>query len=165
MVQQYKLINEGSVRDALAEVMDPEIPVLSVIDLGIIEGIHIREGSVKVNMIPTFTACPAIHLMKDQIKEKMLSLGFKNVSVEVDKSISWNSDRISEAGRHKLKQFGLGISPQHHGHFDLKDIERARCPFCASENTTMNSLFGSTLCRSVHYCFDCRQSFERFKPL
>ncbi len=159
------ILSEKEILDALHEVMDPEIPALSVVDLGIIEDVRIKDDEVTVTMLPTFTACPAITLMQQQIREKMYSLGFKKVSAEVDTSIAWNSDRITEAGKKKLQQFGLGIPPNHKGEFSLHEIEHSVCPHCNSANTTMNSLFGSTLCRSIHYCFDCRQSFERFKPL
>ena len=151
--------------EALQEVMDPEIPVLSVLDLGIIGDITVEGEFVKVKMMPTFTACPAIKLMQHQVREKILSLGFERVEVEIDHSIPWTSDRMSEGAKKKLEKFGLGSTKFHGGNFSLEEISHAACPHCGSENTTMNSLFGSTLCRSMHYCFDCRQGFERFKPI
>src|SRR5262245_22376732 len=150
MVLTDKVVSTQEVMEALQEVMDPEIPVLSVVDLGIIAGVHLEEDFARIKMIPTFTACPAIQVMRKQIKEKVVSLGFEQVEVEVDKSISWNSNLMSEEGKRKLKQFGLGTPLRHNGDFDLKDIEDTACPHCGSQNTTMNSLFGSTLCRSVH---------------
>jgi len=150
---------------ALREVMDPEIPTLSVIDLGMIGDIVMEDNNVTINLIPTFTACPAIKLLQQLIKEKISSIGLVNVSVVKDDSVIWNTNRISESGKKKLEQFGLGTPQPHDGNFSLEDIEHAGCPHCGSINTTMNSLFGSTLCRSIHFCFDCRQSFERFKPL
>ena len=161
----HRIINKEEILESLHEVMDPEIPTLSVMDLGMIGEVLIEEDSVVVNLIPTFTACPAIKLLQQQIKEKVLSLGFENVSVVKDDSIVWNTNRISDSGKKKLEQFGLGIPQRHEGNFSLEDIEQSSCPHCSSTNTTMNSLFGSTLCRSIHFCFDCRQSFERFKPL
>lgn len=162
---ENKIISKEEILEALHEVMDPEIPTLSVIDLGMIGNINIEEEAVQVNLIPTFTACPAIKLLQQQIRDKVLSLGFANVEVVKDDSIIWNTNRISESGKKKLEQFGLGVPQRHAGNFSLEDIEHSSCPHCGSSNTTMNSLFGSTLCRSIHYCFDCRQSFERFKPL
>lgn len=156
---------EELVLSSLREVMDPEIPVLSVVDLGIIEDIIINEDSVIVMMLPTFTACPAIKIMQSQIREKVMSMGYANVEVKVDDAIAWNSDRMTEEGKQKLEAFGLGTPLHHGGEFDLSAIEHSKCPHCGSANTTMNSLFGSTLCRSMHYCFDCKQGFERFKPL
>ncbi len=156
---------EAVICASLQEVMDPEIPVLSVIDLGIIEDVIIHGDSVIVMMLPTFTACPAIKLLQSQIKEKVMSLGYGNVEVKVDDAIAWSSDRMTPEGKIKLEKFGLGTPLHHGGDFDLAAIEHSGCPHCGSANTTMNSLFGSTLCRSMHYCFDCKQGFERFKPL
>jgi ring-1,2-phenylacetyl-CoA epoxidase subunit PaaD len=161
--------NEVTARDEilrlLREVMDPEIPTLSVIDLGMIGDIEVNDDRVIVHLIPTFTACPALNLLRQQIGQKVLELGFDNVEVIKDNSVVWNTDRITEEGKKKLEHFGLGIPQRHGGSFSPEDVEHSRCPHCGSENTTMNSLFGSTLCRSIHYCFDCKQSFERFKPL
>ncbi|HYV93148.1 MAG TPA: 1,2-phenylacetyl-CoA epoxidase subunit PaaD [Chitinophagales bacterium] len=165
MIEQEQIISKEEILEALREVMDPEIPVLSVIDLGIIENVEIEDNAVTVKMIPTFTACPAIKIMQQQIKEKIVSLGFEDVKVIVDDSVSWNSDRMSEEAKRKLEKFGLGIPNRHGGEFSLEEIEHSKCPHCGSSDTTMNSLFGSTLCRSIHFCFDCKQSFERFKPL
>jgi len=159
------IANREEILEALHQVMDPEIPVLSVVDLGIIEDVAIEDDAVTVKMIPTFTACPAIKLMQQQIKEKISSLGFQEVKVIVDDSVSWNSDRMSEEGKKKLEKFGLGIPNRHGGEFSLEEIEHSKCPRCGSSDTTMNSLLGSTLCRSIHFCFNCKQSFERFKPL
>lgn len=161
-----KTMNEiEAVMVSLESVMDPEIPVLSVVDLGIINDVFIEDEIVTVKMTPTFTACPAIKIMQQQIKEKVLSLGFKDVKVVVDNSVAWNSDRMSDEGKKKLEKFGLGIPNRHGGEFSLEEIEHSKCPHCGSSDTTMNSLFGSTLCRSIHFCFHCKQSFERFKPL
>jgi len=162
---ENKIISKEEILEALHHVMDPEIPTLSVIDLGMIGEISIEDAIARVNLIPTFTACPAIKFLQQKIREKVLALGFINVEVIRDDSITWNTNRISELGKKKLEQFGLGIPQRHGGNFSLEDIENSSCPHCGSINTTMNSLFGSTLCRSIHYCFDCRQSFERFKPL
>jgi ring-1,2-phenylacetyl-CoA epoxidase subunit PaaD len=162
---ESKIVSREDILVSLQEVMDPEIPVLSVVDLGIIGDIELTDDAVTIKMIPTFTACPAIKMMQQQVQDKILSLGFEKVNVMVDHSIAWNSDRMSEAGKRKLEQFGLGTPLRHGGDFDLQDIEQSKCPHCGSTNTTMNSLFGSTLCRSMHFCFDCKQGFERFKPL
>ncbi|MEO5673190.1 MAG: 1,2-phenylacetyl-CoA epoxidase subunit PaaD [Chitinophagales bacterium] len=159
------IISAEEILSSLSEVMDPEIPALSIVDLGIIEDVLIEDECVTVKMLPTFTACPAIKMMQQQVREKVLSLGFENVNVIIDDSVAWNSDRITEEGKIKLEKFGLGIPNRHGGEFSLFEIEHSKCPHCSSEDTTMNSLFGSTLCRSIHFCFSCRQSFERFKPL
>jgi ring-1,2-phenylacetyl-CoA epoxidase subunit PaaD len=160
-----KIAGKKDVLEYLKEVNDPEIPALSVIDLGMIEDVIISGDSVIVKMIPTFTACPAIKFIQNSIKNKLLDYGFEDVHVLIDSSVAWNSDRMTAEAKKKLELFGLGTPKDHKGTFKLKEIEQCRCPHCGSENTTMNSLFGSTLCRSMHYCFDCKQSFERFKPI
>ena len=165
MTEREVVISKEEILEALQDVMDPEIPVLSVVDLGIIEEVVIEDEGITVKMIPTFTACPAIRIMQEQIREKVLSLGFEHVKVIVDNSVAWNSDRMSDRGKKKLEKFGLGIPNRHGGEFSLEEIEHSKCPHCGSSDTTLNSLFGSTLCRSIHFCFDCKQSFERFKPL
>jgi len=150
---------------ALESVMDPEVPVLSVVDMGIITGIQIAADKITVKMIPTFTACPALRQIQEMIRVKVESLGPAPVEVLLDETITWDSDRISEKGKKALENFGLGTPHRHAGQFSLEDITQSTCPHCGSSDTTMNSLFGSTLCRSIHFCFSCKQSFERFKPV
>ena len=145
--------------------MDPEIPTLSVINMGMITGVEETTAGVCVKMIPTFTACPALQVIKEMIKSKVESLGYENVEVQVDDSIIWNSDRITPNGKKLLENFGLGTPQRHAGKFGLEEITHSKCPHCESEDTTMNSIFGSTLCRSTHFCFSCKQAFERFKPI
>lgn len=152
--------------DALRGVMDPEIPVLSVVDLGIITGVELSPAqSVVVRMTPTFAGCPAIRLMEKQVGEAVELLGYEHVRVETDFSVTWNSNRISEQGREIIKNFGLAPPPKHNGEPDLDRLQHTECPYCASANTTLKTPFGPTLCRSMHYCFDCLQAFEQFKPV
>lgn len=152
--------------EALRSVMDPEIPVLSVVDLGIITGIELSpEQSVTVRMTPTFAGCPAIRLMEKQVGEAVEQLGYEQVQVETDFSVAWNSNRISDRGREIIRNFGLAPPPKHNGEPDLDRLQHTECPYCASANTTLKTPFGPTLCRSMHYCFDCLQAFEQFKPV
>jgi len=104
-------------------------------------------------------------VIKTNIKEALERSGLKNVDVTLEETIAWSSDRITEHGRKLLNEFGLGAPVQIEGVLDYAQIESVNCPHCNSKNTTIKSLFGSTLCRSIHYCNDCRQGFERFKPL
>lgn len=152
---------------ALEDVKDPEIPVISVVDLGIITNIEVKEDrTVIIGMTPTFTACPAIEMMKTEIKKRAEKMeGVKSVEVKVDFSVQWNSNLITEKGKQQIKDFGLAPPPKHDGMIDLEIISKAACPHCNSSNTTMQTPFGPTLCRSIHYCFDCRQAFEQFKPI
>ena len=151
--------------DVLRTVMDPEIPTLSVLDLGMITGVQADAEGIRVRLLPTFVACPATTYIKSNIAEALRKAGFESVQVDLESEMSWTSDRISDEGRQKLEAFGLGAPVQIDGVLNLDQIEHVACPHCGSSNTGMRSMFGSTLCRSIHYCMDCKQSFERFKPL
>ena len=157
--------NEQHIYDALRHVMDPEIPTLSVIDLGMITDVITSNDGVTVRLLPTFVACPATSVIRSNIKETLEKTGVRNVDVVLEDKLSWSSDRVTERGKKLLEDFGLGAPVQIEGVLDLVQIESSKCPHCASGNTTIRSMFGSTLCRSIHYCNDCHQSFERFKPL
>lgn len=151
--------------DTLARVMDPEIPTLSVLDLGMITEVEAEDGSARVRFLPTFVACPATTYIKSNIAEALVRAGFENVQVDLETEMNWSSDRISSEGRKKLEAFGLGAPVRIEGILGLEQIEHVNCPHCGSGNTELRSMFGSTLCRSIHYCLDCKQGFERFKPL
>lgn len=151
---------------ALQAVKDPEIPTISVVDLGIITKVACNNGNALVTMTPTFTACPAIKIMQQQIKETLDQLPFVTQSeVVVDYSIPWTSNRITERGRKQIEEHGLASPAKYEGEVDLAMIEQAHCPHCGSTHTSLNVLFGATLCRSIHFCYDCKQSFEAFKPV
>ncbi len=160
---------EGNTRQlvlaALSGVMDPEIPTLSVLDLGMITNVEVEDGTAHVRFLPTFVACPATSYIKSNIAKALMEAGFTSVQVDLETEMSWTSDRISEHGRKLLEEFGLGAPVQIDGTLNFEQIEHVACPYCGSENTELRSMFGSTLCRSIHYCMDCKQSFERFKPL
>lgn len=150
----------------LDEVKDPEIPVLSLVDLGVITEVVIENGSVRVEMTPTFVGCPAMDYMKNEVIEVLKNRGIKNPVVNVTLKKSWSSDNISVKGKAALKQFGLAPPPQLHGIIqDIDILAHAVCPRCNSSDTVMRSPFGPTLCRSLHFCNSCREAFEQFKPL
>ncbi|MDP4198119.1 MAG: 1,2-phenylacetyl-CoA epoxidase subunit PaaD [Bacteroidota bacterium] len=153
------------VYEVLGTVMDPEIPTLSVLDLGMITNVQVSDDGVRVRLLPTFVSCPATSYIRANIKEALARSGFPNSEVEMETELSWSSDRVTDRGRQLLEAFGLGAPVQIDGMLDLAAIESVACPHCGSANTSMQSMFGSTLCRSIHYCNDCRQGFERFKPL
>jgi ring-1,2-phenylacetyl-CoA epoxidase subunit PaaD len=160
-------LNKDLILNLLEEVMDPEIPVLSLVDLGVITDITIKEdGFVKVNMTPTFVGCPAMEHMKNEVSEKLAENGIANHEVVITFDKQWNSDMISEKGRQSLKKFGLTPPPKHGNLIeDLDILEHAECPNCGSTHTELKSPFGPTLCRSLHYCLDCGEGFEQFKPI
>ena len=150
----------------LEEVKDPEIPVLSLVDLGVITQVSIKKDHVKVEMTPTFVGCPAMDFMKNEVIDVLKKHGIKSPEVEINFRHAWSSDKISAKGKQALKKFGLAPPPATSEILtDLNILQHAVCPRCSHTNTEMRSPFGPTLCRSLHYCFDCREAFEQFKPL
>ena len=150
----------------LDEVKDPEIPVLSLVDLGVITGVSIEGDHIKVEMTPTFVGCPAMDFMKGEVLDVLKKHGIKDAEVEINFKHAWSSDKISEKGKLALKKYGFAPPPPTSEILtDLSILEHATCPRCTGTNTEMKSPFGPTLCRSLHYCFDCREAFEQFKPL
>ncbi|HWL95280.1 MAG TPA: 1,2-phenylacetyl-CoA epoxidase subunit PaaD [Phycisphaerae bacterium] len=150
---------------ALETVCDPEIPALTVIELGIIADAWIDNGRVTIQMCPTFSGCPALDIMQSQIKAAVQGAGFDDVTVAVVFDPPWTSDRITPEGLRKLKQFGLAPPVRCSGVVREDMLHNVACPFCDSKNTTLESIFGPTLCRAIHYCNNCLQSFEQFKPV
>lgn len=150
----------------LEDVKDPEIPVLSLVDLGVITSVTVVGNDVTVEMTPTFVGCPALETMKQEVIEKLRSVGVDRATVEVSFRDPWNSDKITDKGKKALKQFGLAPPPNGNQLFtDLEIIERATCPRCDGTNTELKNPFGPTLCRAIYFCADCREAFEQFKPL
>lgn len=159
------MASKESIYKALEEVMDPEIPVLSVIDLGMITDVQTGDEIV-VKMIPTFAACPAISYLQSNIKKVLEEKLKMPVSVLIDKSVNWASSRMTQAGREKLKNYGIAPPPREQQCDPLLTIaSQVPCPHCGSRETYLRSPFGATLCRAMHYCKSCGQVFEQFKPL
>ena len=149
----------------LEEVKDPEIPVLSLVDLGVITHVVVDGEKIDIEMTPTFVGCPALDVMKEDIIGVLRVHGAKDVNVKISYRDPWTSDKISEKGRAALKKFGLAPPPSSLIIGDIEVLEHAVCPQCNGTNTEIKNLFGPTLCRSIHYCYDCREAFEQFKPL
>jgi ring-1,2-phenylacetyl-CoA epoxidase subunit PaaD len=149
----------------LEEVKDPEIPVLSLVDLGVITNVQIQESGVVIEMTPTFVGCPAMDYMKQEVLEVLSKYEVENASVNISFRKPWSSDLISEKGRQALKQFGLAPPPTGEVIVDIEVLEHAPCPQCNSTDTELKNPFGPTLCRSIHYCNQCKETFEQFKPL
>ncbi len=161
------MVSEKEIWKALEEVMDPEIPTISMVDLGIVTTVTVSENeeSAHVTLIPTFSGCPALKVMEEMVSEKVHSLGVKNVTVETNFDIPWTTDRITEKGRKALLQHGLAPPPENAGMIELNVLSDVACPYCGSRNTRLTTPFGPTLCRSMHYCDNCLQAFEQFKPV
>ena len=149
----------------LEEVKDPEIPVLSLVDLGVITEVNIDGSAVNIEMTPTFVGCPALDFMKAEIVTVLKKHGIGEVHIDVTFRKAWTSDRISEKGRTALKQFGLAPPPPNRIFTDLEILENAQCPRCDGTNTELKTPFGPTLCRAIYYCHNCKEAFEQFKPL
>lgn len=149
----------------LEEVKDPEIPVLSLVDLGVITSVVVDEDKVTVEMTPTFVGCPAMEYMKNDVESVLKNRGIKRVEVNITFRIPWSSDLISEKGKQSLKQFGLAPPPSAKVFTDLEILETAICPRCDGTNTELKSPFGPTLCRAIFYCNTCKEAFEQFKPV
>ncbi len=149
----------------LETVKDPEIPVVSLVDLGVITDVVIEQDKVRVEMTPTFAGCPAMDYMRDEVLQVLQENGIKNPEVRISFDTQWSSNMISEKGRQAIKAFGLAPPPMHDLHVDIEMLEQIACPWCNSDDTRLDSPFGPTLCRSIHYCNSCRQAFEQFKPI
>ena len=160
------MVTEAQILDWLQAVKDPEIPVLSLVDLGVITGVDLPDAdTVHVEMTPTFAGCPAIETMRREVEAALKGHGIANVQVNVSFATAWTSNRISERGLQQLKAFGLAPPARHNLIVDLDILESTPCPYCNSADTELKSPFGPTLCRSLHYCHSCKQAFEGFKPL
>ena len=147
------------IRSILDTVLDPEVPVLSVMDLGIVRNIICEEGKVEVHICPTYSGCPALDVIARDIKLALISKDFTEVKVKYVYDDAWTTDMISEAGRKKLQEYGIA-APQ----YALENENRAiPCPRCESENTEQISEFGSTACKAFHRCKDCLEPFDYFK--
>jgi ring-1,2-phenylacetyl-CoA epoxidase subunit PaaD len=152
---------------ALEEIPDPEIPVVSLVDLGVIRDVAIDGDRVHIELTPTFLGCPALEAMKRALEEKVAGLGAEP-AVSVIQDDSWSTDRITAAGREKLRNAGFAPpAPRAAGATTLVQLQsRAfRCPYCGSTDTRLENIFGPTPCRSIRWCESCRQPFEQFKTI
>ncbi len=159
------VVTTERVWQVLNTISDPEIPVVSLVEMGIAREVQIDGGRVIVTITPTFAGCPAMHHMHEQIVGQLRSIGVEQVEVRTSLNPPWTSEWLSDEVRSKLKQFGLAPPPRHTGNIEIALMEVVPCPRCGSSDTVLDNPFGPTLCRSLHYCTSCRQSFERFKPL
>jgi ring-1,2-phenylacetyl-CoA epoxidase subunit PaaD len=150
------LVDEAAVRAALADVPDPEIPVVSVVDLGMVEDVAVEPDRIRIELLPTFVGCPALDAIREAVVARLGGFG-RQVDVEFGFRVPWSSDRITDSGRERLRR--SGFAPP------VDDPSETRCPWCASGNVAMDNLFGPTQCRSLFYCRSCRQPFEGFKTI
>jgi ring-1,2-phenylacetyl-CoA epoxidase subunit PaaD len=150
----------------LEKIPDPEIPVVSLVEMGIVRGVEQTEdGRVTVTITPTFSGCPALEVMKADIVTQLQQGGVAEVIVRTVLAPPWTTDWITDAARGKLKAFGLAPPPKHGGDFAILLFDPVLCPYCNSEKTALKNNWGPTPCRMIFYCDACQQPFEQFKPL
>jgi ring-1,2-phenylacetyl-CoA epoxidase subunit PaaD len=161
------MVTGETVWAALAEIPDPEIPVISLVDLGVVREVTVDGERVMVDFTPTFLGCPALEAMRQAMAASIEALGGKP-EIRVVADDSWSTDRITPAGREKLRE--AGFAPPMPRTTELPKLVQLRsngfrCPYCGSTNTKLENLFGPTPCRSIRYCTSCRQPFEQFKTI
>lgn len=159
------MLTKADVWQALEGVKDPEIPVISVVELGVIREVLVEGEAVTVKMTPTFSGCPALTVMQAEVAAVVCALGAEPVVVDIVLHPPWSSDWISEEGRRKLKEFGLAPPHHHGGNVPVTFFEPVPCPRCDSHDTVLKNSFGSTLCRAIYFCNSCGEAFEQFKAL
>jgi ring-1,2-phenylacetyl-CoA epoxidase subunit PaaD len=160
------MVNNEQIYNWLEEVSDPEIPVLSVIDLGVVRDAQFINGDWLITITPTYSGCPAMKTMEEDILSKLKEKGIDSAKVELVLAPAWSTDWLSENGRIKLREYGIA-PPEHEVDKSLLFAEPTvvPCPKCSSRNTRMVSQFGSTACKALYQCNDCQEPFDYFKCL
>ncbi len=160
------MVTEADIWNWLEEVSDPEVPVLTVVDLGVIRGVNIFGEKVHVVITPTYSGCPAMKVIEEDIISKLNEKGIKDVEVSLTLSPAWSTDWLSENGRLKLKEYGIAPPADEVDKSVLfAEPPIIACPLCNSKNTKMVSQFGSTACKAHYQCKDCLEPFDYFKCL
>ncbi len=161
----HHLTDHAAIWEILREVVDPEIPVLTVVDMGIIRDVVQRENGIEVSITPTYTGCPAMEMIGEEIKSALTRKGYSNITIKTVLAPTWTTDWISDEAKEKLRQYG--IAPPEHSTADKNSLlgkpKIVKCPQCKSEHTEMISHFGSTACKALWKCLDCKEPFDYFK--
>ncbi len=162
---QKAIIDKKALYAYLEEIKDPEVPVLSIIDLGIVRDVKMNEDEIEVVITPTYTGCPAMDMIAAAIKVELATLGFKKIKVTTVLSPAWTTDWMTEEGKQKLKAYGIAPPnpKQQICNSSLFAEETIQCPHCNSYHTHRISEFGSTACKSLYQCDDCKEPFDYFK--
>lgn len=162
------MLTRDEVYAVLQTVPDPEVPVISVVELGVVRNVDITPEGVTVTMTPTYSGCPAMREMEADVKAALLARGVPNVTVNMTLSPAWTTDWIGEEAREKLRRYGIA-PPGRAETGGFVTLTRARpavaCPFCGSPDTVLQSEFGSTACKAIHTCKACGNPFDEFKAL
>lgn len=162
------LPNAEQVWEALARIPDPEIPVINVVEMGIVRDVQIEGQRATISMTPTFSGCPALHLIREQLEQTARSLGFREVEVRTVLSPPWSTDWITPEAKERLRQYGIAPpkpTAQQEGMLIQLEASPTRCPRCGSLNTSVKNTFGPTLCKAIYVCNDCKEPFESFKTV
>jgi ring-1,2-phenylacetyl-CoA epoxidase subunit PaaD len=156
---------EEKIWTILEEVKDPEVPVLSVIDLGIVRSVKADKDKLSITITPTYSGCPAMDIISMDIRLKLMEKGYRNVNIQQSLSPAWTTDWMTEEGKRKLAAYGIA-PPNPKQQFCTTDMfrdEAVQCPRCLSHHTELISQFASTACKSMYRCLDCREPFDYFK--
>jgi ring-1,2-phenylacetyl-CoA epoxidase subunit PaaD len=159
------MVSEKEIWQLLEEVKDPEVPVLSVLDLGIVRSVKTDDDKIDIVITPTYSGCPALDVINMDIRLKLMEKGYRNVTIQQQLSPAWTTDWMSEEGKQKLKAFGIA-PPNPRQQFCSAEMflqEAVQCPRCGSYHTEMISQFGSTACKALYRCLDCQEPFDYFK--
>jgi ring-1,2-phenylacetyl-CoA epoxidase subunit PaaD len=157
--------DERNIWGLLKEVKDPEVPVLSILDLGIVRDVSFNDGNIYIVITPTYSGCPAMDVISMDIRLKLIEKGYRNISVKQQLSPAWTTDWMTEEGKLKLKAFGIA-PPNPKQQFCTSDMfreEAVQCPRCGSYHTELLSQFSSTACKAMYRCVDCKEAFDYFK--
>jgi len=155
-------MNKEEIINILSSVKDPEIPVLSISDLGILREVACREDSIEVKITPTYSGCPAMDVIQEDIWTVLARHGIRNVEIKQVLSPAWTTEWMSEAGKQKLQEYGIAAPAPNHC-FAIGEDQPEDCPHCHSKNIELISRFGSTPCKALYRCLDCREPFDYFK--
>ena len=159
---------ESAVWAALHDVHDPEIPTISVVDLGVVRRVDVNDNSIRVDLLPTFVGCPAIDVMRGAVADRLREFA-DDVSVEISFAEPWTTERITRDGRRALSAAGFAPPPSPAGQVRslsvLPVLPQAECPYCGSRDTRLENAFGPTQCRAIYHCTNCLQPFEQFKEV
>ncbi|MFM2387789.1 MAG: hypothetical protein RL660_2546 [Bacteroidota bacterium] len=156
------MLTKEYIYNLLEAVCDPEVPVLTVLDLGIVRDVRIAEDVVEVDITPTYSGCPAMNTIATNLKFELIAHGIKNVVVREVLSPAWTTDWMSDAGKQKLIDYGIA-APQYKIKDNPFNEAKVPCPRCKSSDTKLLSAFGSTSCKSMYQCKDCLEAFDYFK--
>lgn len=148
------MVSEEKILSILQSVKDPEIPTISIVDLGMVDSVSIESDQITINIVPTFVGCPAVDYIKQNITSELQHHGIYNLTIEVLYNKLWSSESVTEQGKKQIEQHGIAFEYQ---------TQPVTCPVCHSEKTVHLSPFGPTLCRSIYKCLTCHETFESFK--